>query len=374
MAFFLGVYLLYGTINFYVFWKIRQALVLGRWQWLVAGILAVLFVAPLVIRTIERLSMTRFASGMGVILFSWLAISFWFFCTGIIIDLWNVIIWLPAQKWQVLLAGMAGPKVQLAIIVSLVTIALGLSLREAQAVGLTRIEVIAPQLPPGSKPIRIVQLSDMHLGGGTSDYRLNKILDEVRQAQPDILISTGDMTDAPLETIPHCAQMLKAVEAPMGKFAIPGNHEYYLGIDASRRFEEAAGFTWLQNQTADVGPLHIAGCDDEPGAFFKPDGKRDLPLLTADRTKFFTLLLKHKPFVQADAVGKFDLQLSGHTHGGQIFPFNFVVGAIYKYDRGMFDLGQGSKIFVDRGAGTWGPPMRLFAPPEVVLITLKPAQ
>lgn len=374
MALFLAIYLVYGTINFYIFWRIRQAFPLGRWQWAVAGCLLLLFVGPFIVRAVERMGLTRFASGVGVVLFSWLAISFWFFCVGVAIDLWNIVVWLLAQKWQVLLAGFAGPRMQLAIVAGFVVVALALSLRESQAVGLTQIEIAAPQLPAGSKPIRIVQLSDVHLGGGTSGYRLDKILDLIRQVQPDILISTGDLIDAPLESIGHYAEMLKAIEPPSGKFAIPGNHEYYVGIDASRKFHEAAGFVWLRNKTADVGHLHIAGCDDEPRAFFRPDGQSDLPLLTADRMEFFTLLLKHKPFVQDPAVGKFDLQLSGHTHGGQIFPFNFVIATIFRYDRGMFDLGDGSRIFVDRGAGTWGPPMRLFSPPEVVVFTLRPTQ
>ena len=376
--FFIVVLLVYGALNFYILWKVRLAVTPagGAWQWVAAAFLAVMVLGPMMILLLERWGVIRTAGMLGVVLFCWLAVAFWFVCTGVTLDVWNLAARGAGHVWPVFSGLAATPRIHMAITLGVVALAVALSLREAQDIRLTSVSVPAPQLPAGSKPIRIVQISDLHLGGGTERGRLEKIVAQVREARPDILISTGDLIDAPLEAIEPYAEALRSLEAPMGKFAIPGNHEYYVGIDASRKFHEAAGFRWLRQQAVDVGEyLRIVGCDDPhslPGV--NPPSLDETPLLTADRASVFTLDLRHQPLVMPTAVGKFDLQLSGHTHGGQIFPFSLIVRLRYRYDRGLFDLGDGSKLYVNRGAGTWGPPMRLLSQPEVVVITLEPPQ
>ncbi len=184
------------------------------------------------------------------------------------------------------------------------------------------------------------------------------------------------------------AGMLADVQAPLGKFAVLGNHEFYAGLSQSLAFHAAAGFTMLRQEHVAVTPqLILAGVDDPAGTHLsgsqEPDESNALPALerrsatqaaAAADPRPFVILLKHRPDVHPSSLGRFDLQLSGHTHGGQIFPFHIVHRLIYKYHPGLTDLGGGSKLYLSRGAGTWGPPMRLFAPPEVTIIKLLPQE
>jgi predicted MPP superfamily phosphohydrolase len=200
------------------------------------------------------------------------------------------------------------------------------------------------------------------------------VLKLVEDARPDLFVSTGDLVDSPYENLREYAEQFARVQAPLGKFGIPGNHEYYVGLDEARRFHRAAGFQFLRGESVDVSDrLRIACADDPTGPFVQTSAMPDPLPGGEEANRPFVLLLKHRPAVRDDSLGRFDLQLSGHTHGGQIFPFNLFVGMVYRYDRGFFDLPKGSQLYVSRGTGTWGPPMRLGSPPEVTLITLEPA-
>lgn len=146
-----------------------------------------------------------------------------------------------------------------------------------------------------------------------------------------------------------------------------GNHEAYAGLKDALAFTERAGFVTLRGRAVTVaGLLDVAGVDDP--AVASGGSERDL-LASLPRDRF-TLLLKHRPRVDPDAVGLFDLQLSGHTHDGQIFPFTVVVRLAHPTMAGRYPLSQGSELYVSRGSGTWGPPFRVGAPPEVTIVEL----
>jgi predicted MPP superfamily phosphohydrolase len=225
--------------------------------------------------------------------------------------------------------------------------------------------------------LRILQLSDVHLGLIERGRRLDKILGFINQLHPDLILSTGDLVDGCGDHLNHLYERLAAVRPPLGKFAVTGNHEFYVGIDKSVEFHRLAGFRLLRGEAVDVagGRLRLAGVDDPTEMRFSLNalgkGRTSEPALLGDHHNgAFTILLKHQPAVLPASVGKFDLMLSGHTHRGQIFPFSLVVRIFFARLAGTYDLGQGSLLHVSRGTGTWGPPMRLFAPPEVTLITI----
>jgi predicted MPP superfamily phosphohydrolase len=170
--------------------------------------------------------------------------------------------------------------------------------------------------------------------------------------------------------------MLATVDPPLGKFAIAGNHEFYAGIRQSGRFLRAAGFKFLRNEDFELnGLINLVGVDDPAGKRRYPEigqvGKEEKILLADLDSERFTLLLKHRPTVEIESLGRFDLQLSGHTHGGQIFPFNLITRLFYPRERGLYRLDKESVLYVSRGTGTWGPPMRFLSPPEVTLIELQ---
>jgi hypothetical protein len=194
----------------------------------------------------------------------------------------------------------------------------------------------------------------------------------VKRENPDLLVSTGDLVDGRLAQLPGLLEQFREIRPALGKVAVTGNHEFYVGLDGALAFTKGAGFDVLRGEVRDVGGvLTLVGVDDPAGRGFdlrgRSDGERDLMAgLSRDR---FVLFLKHRPVIEEESLGLFDLQLSGHTHRGQIFPFNHVVDLYFSRSSGLHDLGH-SHIYVSRGSGTWGPPIRFLAPPEVTVIEI----
>ena len=236
-----------------------------------------------------------------------------------------------------------------------------------------RLTVEVPSLPPGMESLRLVHVSDMHLGGHTGKARLLTAARLIRHADPHLLLSSGDLVDLATDKARPLAGLLSELRPPLGKFAVLGNHEFWGGLEANLAFLASAGFGVLRGASVRVADgLLIAGVDDPAGRRRRheptPDEEDALPEEGGRPT---TILLKHQPRVRHSSLGRFDLQLSGHTHGGQLFPWHLVTARQYRYWRGLYTLPDGSHVHVSRGAGTWGPPIRFLARPEVTLITLR---
>jgi uncharacterized protein len=235
-----------------------------------------------------------------------------------------------------------------------------------------RLVVETERLPAGMERFRICQISDVHLGLIVREKRLAGMLDIVKRENPDLLVSTGDLVDGQLDHLSLLTAQLREIRPAYGKFAVTGNHEFIAGIDKSLAFTRDAGFDILRGEARDIGGfLTIAGVDDPAGQGFRLRGQENgegelLASLPRDR---FILFLKHRPTFEDTTRGLFDLQLSGHTHRGQIFPFSLIVGLYFPMGSGLHDLGN-SHVYVSRGSGTWGPPIRFLAPPEVTVIDL----
>lgn len=376
MIYFLATYFaVYGGINLYFLHKVRQAV---RPQGVVLLLLVIfllmMVVGPIVARMVDRAGYPQAARPASLAVYVWMAVVMWFFFIAAVIDLWNAAVRLLSAAAPSA-GGLAVPP-GLTMIVSLVLILAAGSwgLKEASGIRLTGISVKSPLLEPGSDPLRIVQISDIHLGLIVGEKRLARIVDVVRRAGPDMLVSTGDLVDGTATHFNHLADRLAAIDPPLGKYAVTGNHEFYAGLDESLAFHASAGFEVLRGEARRAGTkLVVAGVDDPAwGRMGKEATADEGEILPGKGKDEFTLLLKHRPDVRADSLGRFDLQLSGHTHRGQIYPFNYLVRLVHPRISGYFDLGEGSSLFVSRGAGTWGPPMRLFAPPEVTLVLVEP--
>ncbi len=218
------------------------------------------------------------------------------------------------------------------------------------------------------REIRIAHLSDTHFSIMTGAGHAKRIAKAVRKAAPDLLVATGDILDAGRDIAWRSLRHLAAIECPLGKYAVLGNHERAAGVEQSVGLLREAGFVVLRSEAVEAGPLLVAGVDDD--ALF-PTGTGPAESSYLPRDDRFTILLKHRP-IPGDAGGRVDLQLSGHTHGGQIFPFTLAVRAHFQYVTGLFRLDDGRRLFVTNGAGTWGPPMRFLAPQEIALIRVTP--
>ncbi len=245
---------------------------------------------------------------------------------------------------------------------------------EARDVKVRTVKVTSGKLAKGRDHVRIVQISDVHFSATVGAGFARSLADQIRALKPDIIVSTGDLLDRGIMDWAGTAAPLAALKPPGGKWAVMGNHEFISGDAYSESFHRAAGFQLIRNQVRRLPTYGITliGVDDP--TMLRRDKRPDFPereLLRHLKDTSFRLVLKHQPFVDPDTVGRFDLMLAGHTHRGQIFPLRYLVGLIFKYFVGLYDLGRSSWLYVSRGTGTWGPPIRLFTPPEITVIDIR---
>lgn len=237
----------------------------------------------------------------------------------------------------------------------------------------TRTTHSSASLPQAFDGATVALVTDLHAGVVHGADFAQKVVDRVNAAQPDLIVLSGDVVDAPFDR--HRAEIapLAGLEAPLGVFAVTGNHEMYSGSTAEWVAEWARlGITVLSNASAVVShgedTIRVAGVHDHEGTGeFAPDPARALEG-TSDA---FTLYVAHQPrMAQVSGSRGVDLQLSGHTHGGQVWPFELLVPLQQPMVEG-FALISGVPVITSRGVGTWGPPVRIAAAPEIPLITLK---
>ena len=247
-----------------------------------------------------------------------------------------------------------------------------LGIRQANMIETVRMDVPTDKL--GDRTLRVVQLTDLHLGPWTGKMLLEQVVDKINAAKPDIVVVTGDLADGRLSGRERETDALKKISAPLGVFAVTGNHDYYDGLRDSLTFMEAAGMKVLHTEAVEVGGIIIAGADDRDH-LIKQEWNLTrsetlvLSLERAQREKFL-LLLRHRPIVELGTQGHFDLQLSGHTHGGQLFPYFTSRHILVGHDRGLKKLKCGGYLYVSNGAGYVGPPVRLLAPPEITVFDI----
>jgi predicted MPP superfamily phosphohydrolase len=372
--FLLAFFIIYGGIHLYAFLKARAAFSFGALTSLYLMLfMLIMILAPVIVRYSERLGFELFARIMAHIGFFWGGILFLFFSVSVVIDLYRVSVYLAGLILQKNFSAIS-PSSKFSLIFPLL-LSLCITVYgyfEARDIRTERISIKTSKIPAEIGRLKIVQISDVHLGLIVREKRLNRILDKVRAEQPDILVSTGDLVDGQVCRLTGLEDPLKAINPPYGKFAITGNHEFYAGIENARCFTENAGFTFLRGESVTVAGINIAGVDDPAGRYYGLKDISEKELLSGLPRDKFTLLLKHRPAVDKDSVGLFDLQLSGHAHKGQIFPFSLVTRIYYRHtaDAGHLKLMNNFYLYVSRGSGTWGPPIRFLAPPEVTVIEL----
>ena len=214
---------------------------------------------------------------------------------------------------------------------------------------------------PATIDMDIVQLSDIHLGSVGSDL-VAPVVEKTNSLNPDVVVITGDLVDSHHRLDREALSRLNDLKSPV--FFVLGNHERYAGLTNVMTLLETTKIKTLRNESVDFGPLQIIGIDDEN------DVSNLLRQIKIDPAKF-TVLLYHRPKgVEAASEAGVDLMLTGHTHSGQIFPFNFYVRALFGYIRGLYKH-EKMYLYVSPGTGTWGPRMRLGSKSEITLLKLR---
>jgi predicted MPP superfamily phosphohydrolase len=372
--FLLTFFFLYSSLHLYIFLKINAAFALGTGSFIALIIfMAIMICAPILVRVSERQGLEFLARLLSYAGYTWMGLAFLFFTSSLCIDLYRFCVFVIGLVMRMDLSSLSpAPRLAFLIPFLLTATIATYGYFEALFIRSEHIVIASPKVPKGVKNFTIVQISDVHLGLIVREGRLQKILNKVKEAQPDILVSTGDLVDGQIDDLGGLAELLSEIHPRYGKFAVTGNHEFYAGLDQALRFTERAGFTMLRGETKDVaGFMTIAGVDDPAGrqvGLFR--GTSEQPLLAGVSGERFALLLKHRPVIGKETQGLVDLQLSGHTHKGQIFPFTYASKAFYPYNAGPVSLPGNFYLYVSRGSGTWGPPIRFLAPPEVTIITL----
>jgi hypothetical protein len=371
---FILVYLsIYGGVHGYAYSKLRKGFTLNSLSsWMLAMFMLIMIAAPVVTRMAERYNHEDIARITAYIGYIWMGFLFIFVTVCFGFDVYRALFRLlrAMLPWD-LTALIPASGFCCMISIGLAVIIMGYGFFEACNIRLEHIVIESHKLPEDIQKIKIVQISDVHLGIIVGRYRLNRILQRVREAMPDILVSTGDLVDGQMDSMDALSAMIKDIPAPYGKFAVTGNHEFYAGLEKSLKFTESAGFKILRGEGVALSMgISIVGVDDPARPYRSLGNDFEKALLLKFPRDQFTIYLKHQPVIDKETVGLFDLQLSGHTHKGQIFPFSLATRLFYKMHAGLTELPQNSWLYVSRGSGTWGPPVRFLSPPEVTLIEL----
>lgn len=240
------------------------------------------------------------------------------------------------------------------------------------------IKRISLEMKDLSIPLRVIQLSDIHIGGLIQNKELKKMIELVNETKPDIIALTGDIVDTKLYDAIDIIAEFKNLKSKYGIFYILGNHEYFYDTQGIISAFQKLKFNVLLNDNFtiinDEKPLiNIAGINDFMGRvrnFLTPDLNQALKDIPQDIP---TILLSHQPKVIQELQNqRVDLILSGHTHGGQIFPFSFAVLLQQPFIKGLYTLSNQTKLYINQGSGFWGPPMRIGTDSEITLLDLKP--
>ncbi|MFT3766348.1 MAG: metallophosphoesterase [Minicystis sp.] len=244
-------------------------------------------------------------------------------------------------------------------------------------VALRRVKVPLRRFPRALDGFRIVQLSDVHIGPTLGADWLAAVVDRVNAQSPDAIVITGDLVDGPVEELRDQVAPLAKLSAKHGVFFVTGNHEYYSGAEDWIAELSRLGIRTLRNERVTLGDgehaFDLAGVDDWSARRRSGPGSNLTRALAGRDPGREVVLLAHQPKqIHEAAEHGVGLQLSGHTHGGQIFPWNLFVRLDQPYIAGLAKHGD-THIYVSRGTGFWGPPMRVAAPAEIAVVELHAA-
>jgi predicted MPP superfamily phosphohydrolase len=299
-----------------------------------------------------------------------IGILFLLFCTAVIYDISRIL----------LVASPIAPKrrefFKKTIDISSFGLAFALSGRaiyEAKSIKLERINVRLKNL---QQTYKIVQLSDIHIGGLIDAAFMQDVVTRVNVLKPDIVVITGDLVDVKLSQAMKALLELQKLNTKYGSYFILGNHEYFHGVDEIIAMVKSLGIRVLENENVYIGEqnrgFNLAGVYDVFGyrvLHHMPDLQKALANTLNSSP---TILLAHQPRYIEEVTSGVDLLLSGHTHGGQLYPFKFLVQLQQPYIEGLHQHNKNLQIYVNKGTGFWGPPMRLGANSEITEITLLP--
>jgi uncharacterized protein len=366
----------YLSVNYYIFTRGSQSLsslpYLKPYYYILFGILFFSYIINVIL---SRVYPSSFCTAFAWIGSFWLGAMLYFFLAILLIDILRMINhfipFFPAfitenfEKAKLLTAG---------VVVSLVGIILLSGYINASNPKLNKLNIEINKNADGIKKLKIVAASDIHIGNIIKNSYVEKLVNRINELQPDIVLFPGDILDEEVEPVLKYKSgvPLKNIKSKYGVYAITGNHEYIGGIDNTAPYIESLGIKLLRDEYILIDSLfYIIGREDRSGKNFRGKIRKSLADIVngIDKSKPM-ILMDHQPFQLAEAeINSIDFQLSGHTHHGQLFPFNFITEKIYELSWGYMKKGN-TQYYVSSGYGTWGPPVRTGNTPELLLINV----
>ncbi len=232
-------------------------------------------------------------------------------------------------------------------------------------------EVLLKGLPSELTGLVLVAVSDLHLGSQLGEKWLNARVRQVMAEDPDLILLVGDIYEGHERPSEEVLAVMRKLDAPLGVWSVLGNHEFYGGPEVIKALERDSGLTVLRNSYQEIRPgLILAGVEGKGTHRLPDDGAEAVHQTLTDRPPGAVILLSHKPWqVEVAALAGVGLMISGHTHGGQLWPFGSLVKRVFPYLEGRYQV-EGMNLLVGRGTGTWGPRMRLWSRGEILKVTL----
>ncbi len=371
-------FIIYGSFYLYFFLKFRLAFasLATGWYVFLGLFLALMFLGPVLIHVVEALRQDWIAATFARIVYIWMGFLFLFLCLSLLGDFYggtaHLLHLVTHEKWTVPVPGIRTSFLTFAGVAAMIGI---YGIHEAGQIRIERLIIPTEKLSPERDRFRIVQISDLHLGITTRPEQVRRIVAAISEAEPDLLVCTGDLMDGQPDSFAPNLEPFQRIAPPYGKFAVMGNHEFYVGLERSVKWITWAGFRVLRDETADVAKMiRLIGIDDHEAFRHSDKFTERIKVFDAVRRddNRFTIFLKHRPLFVPKIAKIADLQLSGHTHRGQIFPFGLFTRLAFPYHSGLYTFKNGFQLYVSRGTGTWGPPMRFLSPPEITVIDLFP--
>lgn len=363
--FFIIALSIWAFLHAYVFWRLGSAAWIGpqlSWRVLV-------FVVPLLWASVPlaRMALTRGWDRIGLpfefLAMTWMGVLFLLFAFLLLADVLTLFGWLlPSWSAQIRCA---------AIIAALAASVIAL-IQGARDPQVRDYELSLPNLPASADGYTFVAISDLHLGTILGEKWLGRLVDRIDALEPQAVLIAGDIVDGDVHRVARMIPVLQKLNAPDGVWAVTGNHDFYAGLGRSVGLLEEGGIAVLRDRAAELIPgVFLAGVDDFSVPLEEGRQSRLDTALAGLRREQPVILLSHTPeLVQNAADAGVDLMLSGHTHNGQIWPFNWIVRTRFQHVYGLYEV-DAMKLVVSSGAGTWGPPMRLWARGEILRIRLR---
>ena len=376
ILFFTIFFTIYGLVNYYIFIRGWQSIPPGSPLRVYYLILFLIFAFSFIAgRVLERFWLAIPSNVLIWIGSFWLSAIIYFFLIILLLDLLRLINhWLSFFPTFITDDYRRTKQISTLVAIGVVIILLAAGYINSLNPRIKTLHLTIPKPVDGPKTVNLVIASDIHLGTLIGKSRFNQIVDRINQLKPDIVLLPGDIVDEDLAPVIkyNLGQALRNIKSTFGVIAITGNHEYIGGVEKACKYLEDHNVTVLRDSAIKINnSFYIIGREDRGIKSFTGKMRKPLEELMMQVDKNYpVILLDHQPFNLDQAVeNHIDLQISGHTHHGQLWPFNYITNMIYEVSWG-YKKKDNTQIYVSSGVGTWGPPVRLGNRPEIVTIKL----